>query len=106
MVALTMNRWVADTTFQFVLRVGGTLQGALLGLVVWYIANGNSDTGVWWGMGLVCAFVVSQSALLHFRKKILLTSFLVSPHAILPTVLPHHRPRYSDHGDSNISHRL
>ena len=39
MVALTMNRWVADTTFQFVLRITGTFAGAVVGLLIWSIGN-------------------------------------------------------------------
>ncbi|GAA6062092.1 hypothetical protein JCM10212_002342 [Sporobolomyces blumeae] len=38
MVALTTTQFVGDTIFGFVLRVGGTLGGAIYGLLLWSIA--------------------------------------------------------------------
>ena len=57
MVVLTSNRFVGDTVYQFVLRVGGTFIGAAGGLVVWYIGNGDGANA--YGTAAVCAVVVS-----------------------------------------------
>lgn len=62
MVVLTSNRFVGDTVYQFVLRVGGTFIGAVGGMTVWYIGNGDGLSA--YGTAAVCAVVVSTTPLI------------------------------------------
>jgi hypothetical protein len=42
MAQTTLNIFASDQIFNFVMRVGGTFVGLLIGLVAWYIGTPNS----------------------------------------------------------------
>ncbi|GAA5882877.1 hypothetical protein JCM16303_006623 [Sporobolomyces ruberrimus] len=55
MIALTTTQFVGDTVFGFILRVFGTLGGAIYGLLIWSIAA-QKGKGNPYAMGVACAF--------------------------------------------------
>jgi hypothetical protein len=59
MTALTIAQFTADTVFGFVVRVVGTLLGAVLGMLVWYIGSGN-------GTGNAFGIMATLAVLLPF----------------------------------------
>lgn len=54
---LTLTQYIGDTQFSFVSRIAGTFIGAVIGLAMWYIANG-SGTDSAYGMAAVFAVVL------------------------------------------------
>jgi len=81
MVVLTSNRFVGDTVYQFVLRVGGTFIGAVGGMTVWYIGNGSGLSA--YGTAAVCAVVFPLMQFYRVFCPIIVQGILTNVTAIL-----------------------
>ncbi|KZP26783.1 hypothetical protein FIBSPDRAFT_731732 [Athelia psychrophila] len=50
MAQTTMNIYASDQIFNYVIRLIGSVGGAIIGLVTWYIGSGSSSTGNHYGL--------------------------------------------------------
>ncbi|KEI37617.1 uncharacterized protein L969DRAFT_89573 [Mixia osmundae IAM 14324] len=82
MVGLASTEFVGQTVFNFVYRIACSIVGAVVGLVIWYIAAGNGD-GNAYALGVVWAIVVLPIMAIRLYYPAVINSIIAGITAIL-----------------------
>lgn len=102
MAQLGLVPYAADFTFGLLLRIGGTVIGGVLGMVVWYIGAGNGPGNSYGMAAIFVPFIIVLMWLRLFASPALMQAFIITGATLYLTAayswVDTHIPSYGNPG--------